>query len=81
MNIQPNPTPLWTTAAYGGEANTSPMELAALEDHLAQCQGGNSRWSDLRFAAESMNGFVSARFVTTLVLLVLAAVGVGMLVL
>ena len=57
------------------------MELAALEDHLALCQRGSSRLSALRFAAETMNGFVSARFVTTLLLLAFVVVVVGMLVL
>lgn len=81
MNTQSIDKPLWSTAAYGGEADTSPMELAALEDHLALCRKGNSRLSDLRFVAERMNGFASARFVTTLLLLVFVVVGVGMLVL
>lgn len=80
MNTPPHSAPLWSTSAFGGQADTSPMELAALEDHLALCQKGSSRLSALRFAAEAMNGFVSARFVTTL-LLAFVVVAVGMLVL
>lgn len=81
MHTQHTATPPWSTAAFGGQADTSPMELAALGDHLALCKGENRHLSDLRFAAESMNGFVSARFVSSLLLLVAAVVGVGMLVL
>ena len=81
MNTPPHTAPLWSTSAFGGQADTSPMELAALEDHLALCQRGSSRLSALRFAAETMNGFVSSRFVTTLLLLAFVVVVVGMLVL
>jgi hypothetical protein len=81
MNTHDTATPPWSTAAFGGQADTSPMELAALEDHLALCQGENRHLSDFRLAAESMNGFVSTRFVSSLLLLVFAVVGVGMFVL
>ena len=80
MNTSTNTQPLWCTAAFGGDADTSPMELAALEDHLALCQRAGSRWSAVRFVAERTHGFVSARFVTSL-LVVFVTVGIGMLVL
>lgn len=81
MNTPNTHTPPWSTAAFGGEADTSPMDLAALEDHLTLCRGGNRHLSNLRFAAERTNGFVSGHFVSSLLLLMVVVVGVGMLVL
>ena len=60
--------PSWTTSSFGGTADTSPMELSALGEHLDSCKGAHSRLFALQCFAESMNGFVSARLVTTLVI-------------
>ena len=66
----------WTTSSYGGAADTSPMELSALGEHLGHCKGQQGRLFTLQCLAETMNGFVSARFVTTLVLVALL-IGAG----
>jgi hypothetical protein len=63
--------PSWSTASFGDTADTSPMELSALGEHLQHCSGTPGPLVRLRFAAETMNGFVSARLVTTLALLCL----------
>jgi hypothetical protein len=63
--------PSWTTSSFGGTVDTSPIELSALGEHLHNCQGLQGRLFALRCAAETMNGFVSARFVTTLVVVAL----------
>ena len=47
------------------------MELSALGEHLDRCKASHGRLFALRCAAEAMNGFVSARFVTTLVVVTL----------
>lgn len=65
--------PYWTTASYGDAADTSPMELAALGAHLDLCRETNHRLFTLRCVAEATNGFISARFVTTLALVALVA--------
>jgi hypothetical protein len=62
-------TPLWSTASFGDAADTSPMELSELGEHLQHCSARSGKWARLRCAAESMNGFVSTRLVTTLALL------------
>jgi hypothetical protein len=64
-------TSAWTTSSFGGTTDTSPMELSALGEHLGQCKGVQGRLFALRCAVETMNGFVSARFVTTLVVVAL----------
>lgn len=63
--------PSWSTASFGDAADTSPMELSALGEHLQHCSATPGPLVRLRFAAETMNGFVSARLVTTLALLCL----------
>jgi hypothetical protein len=61
--------PRWSTASFGDAADTSPMELSDLGEHLQHCSTRSGRWARLRFAAESMNSFISTRLVTTLALL------------
>jgi hypothetical protein len=64
-------TKCWSTASFGEAADTSPMELSALGKHLDLCRGARDRLFPLQYIAQSMHGFVAARFVTTLVLVVL----------
>lgn len=61
-----SPTPLWTTSSLGLAADTSPLELTALGHHLALCQGSNGHLFTLQCAAQTMTGFATARFVSTL---------------
>jgi hypothetical protein len=71
MKTEAQTVPCWSTASFGDAVDTSPMELSALGEHLQHCNGTHGRLSRLRFAAESINGFVTARFMTTLALLAL----------
>ncbi len=64
-------SPSWSTASFGDAADTSPMELSALGEHLQHCSATPRPLVRLRLAAETMNGFISARLVTTLALLCL----------
>ena len=57
----------WSTASYGDKAETSPMELSALGEHLDVCKSSHERIFALHCAAQSMHGFLAARFMTTLV--------------
>lgn len=59
----------WTTASMGAHADTSPLELSALGDHLGRCQTGRGPLFALRCAADATHGLVAPRFVTTLVVL------------
>ncbi len=67
MNHSTKNLPNWTTASVGAHADTSPVELSVLGDHLGRCQTGRGRWFALRCAAEATHGLVAPRFVTTLV--------------
>jgi hypothetical protein len=58
--------PPWSTASFGDAAATSPMELSVLGEHLDSCKQSHGRLFTLQCLAERMNGFIAARFVTTL---------------
>jgi len=57
----------WSTAALGGPADTSPMELDALGAHLSACRGQQGRFLAMRCLAERLHCHVSTRIVTSLV--------------
>jgi hypothetical protein len=71
MNTQIVANPLWSTASFGQTAETSPMELSALGDHLDLCQGSRGRLFALSCIAETLDSFLAARFVTTVVMVAL----------
>lgn len=70
----------WSTASFDDSADTLPIELSALGEHLNQCKGSHGWLFALQCAAQSIEGFVAARFVTTLAVVALS-IGVGFLVL
>ena len=59
--------PCWSTAAVGSTANASAVELSGLGEHLHLCNRTRGALFGLQCAAETMNGFVAPRFVSTLV--------------
>lgn len=61
----------WSTAALGAHAGLSSPELSALVEHLQLCRRASVRLFALRCLLETLNGFIAARFVTTLVTLAL----------
>lgn len=67
----------WATSSFSDSAQTTPMDLAALSEHTAQCSAQDGRMVAVRCGAGRLLGFVTARLVTTVA--VLAAV-VGALV-
>jgi len=74
-------TPTWSTASFGHTTEPSPLEMSALGAHLDLCQGQHARLMALRMAAQRLHGFASARFVTTLVVLLTLAMGFAYVVL
>jgi hypothetical protein len=73
-------TPNWSTSSFGDTGATSPMELAALGEHLSRCQGASGRLSSVQYFAEILHSFVASRFVTTLAIATLL-IGASLLVL
>ena len=78
MQVNATAGPCWSTASFGDTADTKPMELSALGEHLDLCRSLSGRLFVLRCGAEAVQGFVAARFVTTLVVLALL-IGLGSL--
>ena len=79
MNTNVIIPPRWSTASFGDTADTSPLELSALGEHLDLCKGSRGRLFALHYVAQTMHGFVAARFVTTLVVAALL-IGIASLV-
>ncbi len=66
MKITTSTARFWSTASFGGNADTSPLELMSLGDHLGLCKSAQGPFFALHCMAESVRGFFAARFVTTL---------------
>jgi hypothetical protein len=74
VNRNHAPSPRWTTSSFGSPADTSPVELAALGEHLNRCTGQRGALVALRRAGEAVNDFAVPRMMTTLALFALLAV-------
>ena len=79
MNTNANDDQRWSTASSDHTADTSPMELSALGEHLDRCKGSRGRLFALHCVAETMHGFVAARLITTVVAVALL-IGIVLLV-
>ena len=80
MKTETLSTSSWSTASYGGSADTSPMELSALGEHVSLCKGPHGRIFAMHHVAHTVNRFVTARFVTTLLVAVVLLFGLSALV-
>ncbi len=65
-------SPAWSTASFPDSADTSPMDLSSLSGHLHRCQDSRGRMFNLHCAVEDAHLFVAPRFVTLLMVVVLA---------
>ena len=65
----------WSTASCGEPADTTPMELQALGDHLTQCCGAVGARGTVNAGIEALRRAVTAHFVTTLVVLAVLLAG------
>jgi hypothetical protein len=71
MTILANPLHCWSTASDGRSTDTLPGDMSALGEHLDNCQSTHRHLLTLHCAAQTMRGFMAARFVTTVVLVVI----------
>jgi hypothetical protein len=72
--------PRWSTASFGDSADTSQLELSALQAHLTLCKRPRGKLFAIQLAAQAVHGFVAPRFVTSLVVVALL-IGLAYLVL
>lgn len=66
MKTNTNTARFWSTASFGGNTDTSSIELLSLGDHLGVCSSPSGHLFALHCVVESIRGFMAARFVTTL---------------
>nr|WP_295769822.1 hypothetical protein [Rhodoferax sp.] len=71
MKTNTNTARFWSTASFGGNTDTSSLELLSLGDHLGVCKSPNGHLFALHCVVESVRGFMATRFVTTLVFVAL----------
>jgi hypothetical protein len=62
-------TSRWSTSSFGSAPDTTPMELAALGEHMNRCDDQRGAWFALKCAGDAFNGVAAPRLITTLVLL------------
>lgn len=62
----PFDAPRWSTSSFSPDTPDSPDELASLGEHLDHCKCSHGRFT-LQCVAETLDRFLSARLVTTLV--------------
>ncbi|HET9977256.1 MAG TPA: hypothetical protein VFQ20_07465 [Burkholderiaceae bacterium] len=63
----PIDAPRWSTSSFDPDAPDSTQELTSLGEHLDHCKGSHGRLFTLQCVAETLDRFLSARLVTTLV--------------
>ncbi len=61
----------WATSSVPRAAETAPMELSALGDHVDHCNGSRSAWFSAKSAADRLAGFIASRLVSAVVLVVI----------
>jgi hypothetical protein len=71
MSAAPTVGPRWVTSVIVEDADTLPMELAALGEHVAVCRSHRGRLFGLRCAADQWRDAIAGRVVTTLVVVVM----------
>lgn len=81
MKTNTHTAPIWSTASFGHTTDVSPLEVAALGKHLNLCKSPHGGLLALQYLAQRLHGFVSTRFVTTLVIVLVLLIGVSSLVL
>jgi hypothetical protein len=77
MQDKQGAAPRWATSSFASDADSLPMELATLGEHLTLCQALSGRLFPLRCWADATHRFMAHRLVTTLAL-ACGVIGVGL---
>jgi len=80
MNRNADEPQRWSTSSFGSPADTSPIELAALGEHMNRCEGQRGALFALKCSADSLNSFMAPRLITILVLLAIGGAVASLLV-
>jgi hypothetical protein len=68
MNQRNPGRPSWSTSCFGASPRSAAQDLRTLREHLHACRASHGRLFALQCAAESLDGFLSPRFATTVAL-------------
>lgn len=71
-STRPDHAGLWSTSSFGSAADTSPMELAVLGEHLRRCDSERGAWFPLMSTAQTLNRLAGLHVVTIIVLVALS---------
>jgi hypothetical protein len=63
----------WSTSSFGVVADTSPVELSELSEHLDRCRRSSGRFFSALCLSDRLNSFLAPRVVTTLIVIALIA--------
>ena len=63
----------WSTSSFGTAADTSPLELRDLSDHLGLCRRSSGRFFSALCLSDRINSFLAPRFMTALAVIALVA--------
>lgn len=55
----------WSTASFGSAADTTPLDLSVLSDHLRVCQAAHERLFGLRCRTDAVKAYLAAHVVTS----------------
>lgn len=67
---------VWSTSSFGASADTSPVELRELSDHLDHCRRTTGAFFSALCFSDTVKNFLAPRVMTTLAVIALFAVAV-----
>jgi hypothetical protein len=73
MSIDHPHEPTWSTACFGDDGATTPMEQQALGEHLRVCAHLRGRWASLAGAVRDVAGYAAGHVITSLITLIALA--------
>jgi hypothetical protein len=74
MNKNPDKTPRWATSSFSSAPDASPKEIAALGEHLQNCNSERESLFGLRATADAVNQFAAPRLITILIVFAVVSV-------
>jgi hypothetical protein len=79
MSKKLSSSPSWETSSFGHPADVSTLERAALSEHLSLCAALRGPMQALQSGAETLQGLLAGRVITSVLTVLLLAGGVWLL--
>lgn len=78
MSADPTRAPIWSTASFGDDGSTRPIELQALGEHLQHCDHLKGRWFSVHCAMQATVRYGAGHVITSLIMLIALALAISM---